>query len=110
MDDKGFLASVFDFSFDSFITTRLVRLLYALLILGAVVFALGTMVTLWSSSRSALGGLVKLAVVTPFAFLVPVIVARIACEGVLVGFRIQAHVAELARLAGARGPSRADVA
>jgi hypothetical protein len=110
MEQKGFLGALFDFSFDHFITTRLVRLLYGLLILGAVGFSLVTMVTSWASSSSAIGGLLKVVVLTPLAFIVVVVMARIGCEGILVLFRIQSHAAELVRLAGSEPRSRADVA
>jgi hypothetical protein len=110
MEQKGFLGALFDFSFDHFITTRLVRLLYGLLILSAVVFAFMTMVTSWAGSSSALRGLVAVIVLTPLSFFVPVVVARIGCEGILVLFRIQEHAADLVRLSGSDAGRRAEVA
>jgi len=103
-DDTSFLGALFDFSFDRFITTRLVKVLYALEIVAAGILALAVAVTAWASSHSAFGGLVKIVVATPLTFLASVIVARIVCEGILVLFRIQAHVAELARQAHVAAP------
>jgi len=103
--EKGLLASLFDFSFSSFVTTKLVRVLYGLslaaIALAALVFGLGAF------GRGFFSGLVGLFIVAPLGFLIALVIARINCELVLVAFRIQAHTAEIAERLRHAGPGTA---
>ena len=54
MEDKGFLASLFDFSFSSLITLKIIRVLYILSLVGAGIYTL-IFVGAGFASDSALG-------------------------------------------------------
>ena len=82
------ISSLFDFSFSSFVTTKFVRLIYALLLLvngflaitvGLAFFPLGL-------------------VLAPIGFLLGAAFARVGLEVTIVLFRIAENVQELARL------------
>jgi hypothetical protein len=81
---RGFLASLFDFSFSEFIALRLVGVLYGIAIFLAALGALGLLA---AGFRGGLGsGLLALAF-TPLLFLFYVILARIILESLIVTFR-----------------------
>lgn len=88
----GFLRALFDFSFSQFVTTRLVRLLYAIGVLFAAVTALGTVIGGFTESAGT--GLIAL-IVAPLIFLLVVIVARVWLELVIVVFRIAEHLRDM---------------
>jgi len=89
----GFLPALFDFSFSQFVTTRLVRLLYAIGVLIAVVAALGAIVRGFNEGAGA--GLVAL-IVAPLVFLLVVIIARVWLEIIIVVFRIAEYLRDMA--------------
>ncbi len=90
----GFFASLFDFSFTEFITTKMIKFLYIVGMvfagLGAVVFIIG------GFSRGAGYGIAAL-IFSPLLFLVYVIFARVWLEIIIVIFRIAEHTAEIAQ-------------
>jgi hypothetical protein len=83
---------VLDLSFKRFITPRLIRTLYALSLIAAVLSALAWMVS--GFSTSLLYGLFTL-VTGPVAFLLYVLTARMLMELVLAIFSIAEHVKRL---------------
>lgn len=89
----GFLAALFDLSFTNFITTKLIKVLYVLGILGAALWAL-TMAGTGLAQRGV--GLV-LVVLSPILFLVGVIYMRVMMELIMVLFRSAEHLAEIAQ-------------
>jgi len=99
-EGRGFFSSLFDLSFTSFITTRLIKLLYAMLIVLAAVTALALGSGL-SIAATAIGGrflgLLAFVIVGPVVFLVNVILARVMLEGAIVFFRMAEHTAQIAR-------------
>lgn len=96
----GFFASLFDFSFTEFITTKMIKFLYVvgMLLAGllAVVFIIG------GFSRGAGYGIAAL-IFSPLVFLVYVILARVWLEIIIVIFRIAEHTAEIAKQRGQAG-------
>lgn len=82
---RALLDLVFDLSFKRFVTPRLIRVLYSLSLLAAVLAALGWMVS--GFQVSAVRGLITL-VTGPVAFLFYLLTARVLMELVLVIFRI----------------------
>lgn len=91
---KGFLGSLLDLSFTSLITSKIIKLLYILSIVGAGLAALSLIAT--SFAASTMAGLFTLLIVAPLVFLVSVIYARVLLEIVIVIFRISEHTAEIA--------------
>jgi hypothetical protein len=92
---SGFLSSLFDFSFTSFITTKLIKLIYALTMLVSAGFAL--FVAAAGFSMGSAVGLLTLVIVAPLTFLMSVIYFRVLLELVIVVFRMAEHLAEIAR-------------
>jgi len=94
MEEKGFFAQLFDFSFAQFITTRMIKWLYGLVMFFTVVIAIASIVSAFSESY---GFGVVLLIVAPLWFLLSVIVARVLLEMVIVLFRIAEHVENIAK-------------
>ena len=84
-ETRALLAMLFDFSFKRFLTPRLVRILYSLSLLAAVLSALAWMAS--GFSDGIMHG--------PIAFLLYVLTARVAMELVLAIFRIAEHIEKL---------------
>ena len=89
----GFLESLFDMSFTAFITTKIVKLLYILAIVVAVIVWLLLVVGGFNDSPGA--GLLGLLLGALFFFII-VIYARVTLELIIVIFRIAEHAAEIA--------------
>lgn len=105
MEEKaGFLKSLFDFSFSSFITSKIIKFLYGV----SIAFGgLGTLFLLIDGIRSAFGRgrstqegiliLIGLLILTPLLFLLYVMFMRVYLEVMIVIFRIAEHTAEIAK-------------
>ncbi len=91
---KGLFASLFDFSFTSFVTSKLIKFIYGLSIIGAGFVALVLIISGFNVSVGI--GVLTLFVVAPFAFVLMIIYARVSLEIVIVLFRIAEHTAEIA--------------
>jgi hypothetical protein len=97
---KGFFGTLFDLSFSEFITTKLIKVLYILLLIlvaiGFVIAFFSSLVTMFSRG-GFLQGLVGI-VLTPIGALIYVILARMWMELIIVIFRIAENTTELVRL------------
>ena len=93
----GFFASLFDFSFTEFITTKLIKFLYGLGMLLAGLMAVGLIIAGFASHWAV--GLLAL-VLSPLIFLLYVIAVRVWLELVIIVFRIAEHTAEIAKNTG----------
>jgi Domain of unknown function (DUF4282) len=91
---RGFLSSLFDLSFTSFIATKLIKVLYVLAIVGAGLAAISIAVAGFSQGTAT--GVLMLIIVAPLAFLAAVIYARVVLEIIIVVFRMAEHLAEIA--------------
>ena len=87
------MRALFDFSFSQFVTTRLVRLLYAIEIVIAALVAIG--VIIWRFSEGVGSGIVAL-IVAPLVFLLVVIFIRVQLEIIIVIFRIAEYLRDMA--------------
>lgn len=102
---KGLLASLFDFGFTSLITLKVIRFVYALLVIllsiGAIFFFIGGIAT----GRAA--GILSSLIVLPIVYLVYLILIRIWMEILIVVFRLGEDVRAI-RLGGglSQGPDR----
>ena len=97
----GFFRALFDFSFSEFVTTRLIRLLYALGVIVAVVISVITIIAGFNESPGA--GVFALFF-APIVFLLVVIVARIYLEIVIVIFRIAEYLRDMSKDERVQGP------
>jgi hypothetical protein len=90
----SFIDSLMDFSFTAFVTSKIIRLLYGLSIVGAAL--MGLILVVFGFSVSWLAGIVMLLFVAPLVFIISVIYSRVLLEIIIVIFRISEHAAEIA--------------
>lgn len=92
---KGFIGALFDLTFTTFITTKLVRVLYIIAIILAALYAL-TAIGYGFTFGGATGAIGAL-IVSPLVFFAVVIGARVYMELVIVIFRAAEHLGEIAK-------------
>lgn len=90
---KGFLATLFDFSFNDFVTTKIIRLLYVLGVLGA---AVGAIIFIIGGFQTSTGIGILFLVLSPVIFFLYVLFVRIWLELIIVIFRIAEHTKDIA--------------
>ena len=94
MENKGFFENLFDLSFNQFVTTQLIKILY---VLAIILSALGALIILLGSiSKGGMSALLGLIFV-PVFFCIWVLAARVWLELIIVVFRIAEHTAEIAQ-------------
>ena len=100
MDTKGFFGSLFDISFTSLVTTKVIKVLYviSLIVIGlfAVIFIIGAF-----ASSAALGA-VTLLILAPLGALLYAVYTRVLLEFIIVVFRIAEYTHELVELTRAQ--------
>lgn len=83
---QGFINSLFDFSFTSFVTPKVIRVLYALIMIGV---GLGVLLFVILAFRlNAALGAITLLILGPVYFLVTMAFYRVVLEFFMVTFRI----------------------
>ncbi len=93
MQEKGFFGRLFDLSFNEFVTTSIIKVLYVIAIIVAAVVGLFVMFSLFMGGfRGVLMGLI----LGPVVFVVYVILARVWLEVLIVIFRIAENTAKIA--------------
>jgi hypothetical protein len=85
--EKGFLGSLFDFSFSSFVTPKIIRVLYVLLGLWTALVAVVALIIGFRTGGWA-GGMVTLIIVDPIFILLTMGLYRVILEAFMVVFRI----------------------
>jgi hypothetical protein len=100
MDPKGFFASLFDMSFSSLITTKVIKVLYVISLIVIGLVALFFIIGAFASSPAA--GIVTLLVVAPLLALFYVVYTRVVLEFIIVVFRIAEYTHELVELTRAQ--------
>ncbi|MER3420155.1 MAG: hypothetical protein C4290_06350 [Chloroflexota bacterium] len=90
----SFFQALFDLSFSEFITTRIIKVLYVLVLIGV---GLVSLAIFFSLAQSGAGGLIVGLIVAPLLFLLYVIVARVWMELVIVIFRIAEYTRQIAQ-------------
>ncbi len=92
MEQKGTIGLLFDLSFSEFVTTRVIKVLFILGIVGA---AIGSLIMLGTGFKNGFGsGLIAL-ILAPLAFLLWTLLARMWCELIIVAFRIAENTSRL---------------
>ena len=89
---KGFLAALFDFSFSEFLTTRIIRFIYAV---GVFLAALAALAVGFSMMDGGFFMKVTGLIAVPLAFLFFVALARVSLEMTIVLFRIAEHTRDI---------------
>jgi hypothetical protein len=83
---KGLLKSLFDFQFTSLITTKIIRFVYALIV---VLYSLGALAFFVASlARGGAVGVFTAFIVVPLGYLIYLILTRIWMEILIVVFRM----------------------
>jgi Domain of unknown function (DUF4282) len=100
VDTKGFFASLFDMSFSSLITTKVIKALYVISLIVIGVFALFFIIGAFASSVAL--GVVTLVILAPLGALFYVIYTRVVLEFIIVVFRIAEYTHELVELTRAQ--------
>jgi Domain of unknown function (DUF4282) len=101
---RGLVRSLFDLSFTSFVTTRLMKALYVLRLMWLGGTYLVGALMLFTIGGSRLGTL-WLLVLGPLALIAQAIASRIACEFVMVVFRIFEHTRDQLAITRAAWPA-----
>ena len=102
MEDRGFFAGLFDISFGSLITPKVIKFVYVLSMIIIGLFALFLVGAAFSNSVA--GGIVVLLIVAPLLGLLYLIYVRVLLELVIVIFRIMESNAELVELQRGQSP------
>jgi hypothetical protein len=102
VEPKGFLASLFDTSFSSLVTPRVIKFIY---IISMVVIGLAALFWIGAAfSQSAAFGLLVLVIAAPLVSLLYLIYTRVLLEVIIALFRIMEYNAELVTLQRAATP------
>jgi len=89
-DGRGFLSSLFDFSFTSFVTTRIIKVLYVLILVLVSLVAL--IYTIIAFRLSPVFGLLVLVIADPLYIIIVMAFWRLLLEAFVVVFRIAEDV------------------
>jgi len=92
---KGLVGTVFDFSFTSFVTTKIIKFLYGLGLVASVFLAL-TVLGAGLATREVTG-ILGGVILAPVALVLGVLYTRVLLEVLIVLFRICEHTGEMAR-------------
>jgi hypothetical protein len=95
MKEKGFFKSLFDISFDAFITTKIIKFVYVLLMVIIGIMAIWGIVFAFIASTWL--GVLTLFILAPIGFLIYIIIVRIWLELVIVIFKIAENTGHLAK-------------
>jgi hypothetical protein len=97
-DARGFLGALFDFSFTSLVTTKIIKVLYVLILVLVSISAL--IFTIAAFRLSAAFGLLTLVIGDPLFILIVMAFWRLVLESFVVRFRIAEDVRELRERSG----------
>jgi len=93
MEARGFLGALFDFSFSEFLTPKIIKILYGI---GLVLAVIGALVFIGAGfHRGAAAGIIFL-IISPLVFLLYALGVRVYLEILIVLFRIAGWVEEIA--------------
>ena len=92
-ESKGFFGALFDFSFTSFVTTKIIKVLYVLILVLAVVSAL--VYTIIAFKVSVGFGLLTLVIGDPLFLIIVMAFWRLVLEAFIVVFRISEDIQAL---------------
>jgi len=83
MQERGFISSLFDLSFESFVTVKLIRVLYVLALIGVLLSAVSILVGSLAQDRTFIGLIGAVVILC-----VGTLLARVYTEILMVVFRI----------------------
>ena len=98
--EKGFFGSLFDFSFSSFVTTKLIKVIYGLLIVSSVFVGIGVFfrgIFEFTSKYGSEGLGILFIILSPVVAFLYLLLARLYCELIIVMFRIAETLRDINR-------------
>lgn len=101
-NDKGFFGSLFDFSFDNFIATKLVKFLYVLSLILFSITAIGYLIAGLVGLGQGEGFGLLLIIAAPLIWLIGLILTRLYLELVIVMFKISEDIKDIRDSSGTR--------
>lgn len=96
MESKGFFGSLFDLSFSSLVTPRIIKIVYVLTLIGIGLAAILFIISAFSASSGF--GAITLLIIAPIFSLFYIVYARVLLEFFLAIFRLAETNAELVTL------------
>lgn len=96
MESKGFFGSLFDLSFSSLVTPRIIKTIYVLTLIGIALAAILFTISAFSTSSGL--GAITLLILAPIFSLFYIVYARVFLEFFLAIFRVAETNAELVAL------------
>lgn len=103
MVQRGFFRSLFDISFTSLITTKIIKVVYVLYMVVIGLVAAAFVVSAFHSSVAV--GVIVLVVAAPILSLLYLIFGRVFLEAIIALFRVMENTSELVRLGGGQATS-----
>jgi Domain of unknown function (DUF4282) len=97
-DARGFLGALFDFGFTSFVTPKIIRVLYVLIVTGTVVSAMVFTIIVFKASVAF--GILTLVLGDPLFILIVLAIYRIILEFFVVTFRVAEDIRALRERGG----------
>jgi hypothetical protein len=97
IQQKGFFASLFDISFDSLITTKIIKVLYVLIL---IVIGIVSLILIATSFSQGGGSGVAAIIFVPIGALLYTIMARVYLEVLIILFKIGENTSKLVELQG----------
>ncbi len=96
MPTKGFFGSLFDMSFSSLVTTKVIKVIYVITLIFLTLLAL---LLVFAGFRVSTGlGVAFLLIVAPLVWLVTLVYARVGLEFIIAVFRVMETNVELVAL------------
>lgn len=93
MEGKSFFGSLFDFSFESFITPKIIKILF---VIGLILTAIMTLIIIITAFMSSIVSGVLALIFSPVIYILYILAVRIYLEILIVLFRIQGDIAKIA--------------
>ena len=82
---KGFFASLLDFSFESFVTPKIIKVIYFILLIGVALGALGILIS--AISQGFVAVLISLIVI-PIMVVLGAVAIRVYVEIIMLAFKV----------------------
>jgi uncharacterized membrane protein len=101
--EKGFLGSLFDFSFSSFVTPKIIKVLYVLFTIWTALIGITILIVGFKTGGIA-GGLFTLIIIEPIFLLLTLGIYRVVLEAFMVIFRIYEETKKIRE--GSESPSQ----
>jgi len=107
-ENKGFFGALFDLSFSSLITTKIIKILYVLSIILAAIAYIGWVITGFNADAGI--GVFVLLIAGPIGLLLSIIYARVILEIIIVVFRLLETNIAIADVLGAKAVDPTSIA